>query len=95
MSEMPVTRRLVITGRVQGVGFRAFVYGHATKLGVDGFVRNRVDGSVEALIVGEAQKVEALIALCREGPPASRVAELKVSEAQGIVDKGFRQLPTV
>lgn len=90
-----LSRRIEVTGRVQGVGFRAFVASTARGLGLDGFVRNRKDGSVEALVVGEAQKVEALIAACHEGPPASRVEGVRVSEAQGVVDKGFKQLPTV
>jgi acylphosphatase len=95
MADSSIARRLEISGRVQGVGFRAFVLFHAQKLELDGFVRNRADGTVEALATGDAQKVEALIALCHGGPPGSRVTEVKVSEAQGIVDKGFRQLPTV
>jgi acylphosphatase len=88
-------RRLIISGRVQGVGFRAFVKHSADKLGLDGFVRNRTDGTVEALVTGASESVEKLIVLCHEGPPASRVSDVQVSEAQGIVDKGFKQLPTV
>jgi len=90
-----IARRLAISGRVQGVGFRAFVKRQADKLAVDGFVRNREDGTVEALVAGEDRTVEALIALCRQGPLASKVEQVQVSEAEGIVDKGFRQLPTV
>jgi len=92
---MTIARRLIIYGRVQGVGFRAFVHGHAQKLGLDGFVRNRMDGTVEALVVGEEEKIDMLIAHCHEGPPASRVSKVEASEAQGVVDKGFRHLPTV
>jgi len=95
MADENIARRLVISGRVQGVGFRAFVHGQAEKLELDGFVRNRKDGTVEALAVGMAEKVEALIARCHEGPPSARVEAVEVSDAQGIVDKGFRHLPTV
>jgi acylphosphatase len=95
MSASHVSRRLRISGRVQGVGFRAFVRHHALSLDLDGFVRNRTDDTVEVLVTGEATQVEALIAFCHEGPPASRVEKIEVSEAQGIVDAGFKQLPTV
>lgn len=88
-------RRLVVHGKVQGVGFRAFVAAHARMLGLDGFVRNRIDGTVEALIAGPAEQVETLAARCHEGPPASRVDKVESHEAQGIVDTGFKQLPTV
>jgi len=96
MSTSPaIARRLEISGRVQGVGFRAFVQATAQELGIDGFVRNRRDGTVEALVVGQVEKVEALIALCHKGPPSSHVDTVKVSDAQGVTDRGFRQLPTV
>jgi acylphosphatase len=90
-----IAHRIIITGRVQGVGFRAFVLAQAQALGLDGFVRNRRDGSVEALAKGEAAKVEALIAQCRKGPPASRVDSVDIADAQGVVDTGFKHLPTV
>ena len=95
MSGETVARRLIMSGRVQGVGFRAFVKFHADKLGLDGFVRNRSDGSVEALIAGDIQKVDALIALCHEGPPASRVNDVQVSEDSRHLEKGFAHLPTI
>ncbi len=91
----PVARRIRVTGRVQGVGFRNFVAVHARRLGVDGFVRNRNDGSVDALAVGQPEQVDALIALCHEGPTASKVESVSVESAEGITDKGFKQLPTV
>ena len=90
-----IAKRLVVRGRVQGVGFRNFVLVHARRLGLDGFVRNRKDGSVEALCVGAQAQVEELITLCHEGPTASKVDSVDVEPAQGITDKGFKQLPTV
>ncbi len=91
----PIAKRLIVRGRVQGVGFRNFVLVHARRIGVDGFVRNRKDGSVEALCVGTEAQVQELIAACHEGPPASQVDSVDVESAQGITDKGFKQLPTV
>jgi acylphosphatase len=68
-----IARRLTIRGRVQGVGYRDALIDAATALGVRGWVRNRRDGAVEALMQGEAGAVESLIAWCWHGPPAARV----------------------
>ena len=96
MGKVIITRHLKIFGRVQGVGFRAFVTHHANRLGLDGHVRNRLDESVEVLVSGEPSQVEMLIALCREGPPASRVEKVEVSDARvTTLEKGFRHAPTV
>jgi acylphosphatase len=73
-----ITRRLRITGRVQGVGYRYALRYEAEKRGVTGWVRNRLDGSVEAVIQGAPERVEELIAWARRGPPASRVADLSI-----------------
>jgi acylphosphatase len=73
-----VTRRLSIRGRVQGVGYRDALCDEARASGVSGWVRNRLDGSVEALLQGPAARVEALIAWARTGPPAARVDEVQV-----------------
>jgi acylphosphatase len=75
MSE-PAIRRVVIRGRVQGVGFRAFVEHAALKRGVEGWVRNRRDGSVEAVFAGPSETVAAVIEACRRGPGASRVENI-------------------
>ena len=90
-----VARRLRITGRVQGVWFRGWTCNAARALGVDGWVRNRFDGSVEALIVGPEDAVDELIRRCHEGPPSSKVERVEVEPAQGIVAAGFVQKPTV
>lgn len=86
---------LRIIGRVQGVGFRAWVDATARSLGLDGWVRNTRDGSVEALISGDAAAVEQMLELCREGPPAARVSRIDSQPAQDVPDGGFRVLPTV
>jgi acylphosphatase len=90
-----IARRLRIRGRVQGVSYRWWTVRTARELGLDGWVRNRHDGSVEALAAGPAQAVEALIERCRQGPPAARVDDIEVVEALGIVAEGFTQKPTV
>jgi acylphosphatase len=65
--------QVTIRGRVQGVGYRAFVEDQAVACGLEGWVRNRRDGSVEALFAGPAGVVSQMIALCRRGPPSARV----------------------
>jgi acylphosphatase len=85
-----VTRRRVIArGRVQGVFFRDSVRRLAARLGAAGWVRNRADGSVEAVFEGDAGAVEELVAFCREGPSGARVeaVEVVVEEPQG--ERGF------
>ena len=80
--------RIFVSGRVQGVGFRYFVAGEARALGLAGFVRNLRDGRVEAEVSGSADRIEALIAACRRGPPGSRVdgVEIVDSEAATLPD---------
>lgn len=87
--------RLVIAGEVQGVFYRAWTQERARALGLAGWVRNRRDGGVEALLSGPAEQVETMIALCRQGPPAARVEEVSVAPAQGIVADRFDIEPTV
>jgi acylphosphatase len=80
---MAITRHLRIRGRVQGVGFRMYLQREAQRHGVTGWVRNRHDGSVEAVVQGEAEAVEAVIAWARHGPPSARVMNVDVSEGDG------------
>ena len=70
---MTVIRHVIMHGRVQGVGFRAFVEREALTRGIEGWVRNRRDGSVEALFVGEPEVVADMIEACRQGPLGARV----------------------
>ena len=72
-----VTRQIRVSGRVQGVGFRYALRDEALRLGVAGWVRNRADGSVEALAQGSAATVQALVDWARRGPPAARVTRLE------------------
>jgi acylphosphatase len=85
---------LRITGRVQGVGYRAWAIENARRLGLRGWVRNRADGSVEALVIGADDPVAAMIEACWEGPFAARVTEVAVGEAADDGSEGFRPRPT-
>jgi acylphosphatase len=80
---MGTIKHLRIAGRVQGVGFRYFVERKANELGVTGWVRNRHDGSVEAMVQGTPEAVEAMIAAARQGPRAAIVTDVQVSEGSG------------
>lgn len=90
-----IARKLRIEGRVQGVGYRAWTVGNARELGLDGWVRNREDGTVEALFKGPQEKVSAMIERCSEGPPAAKVHNIRQEEARGITEEGFHTKPTV
>jgi acylphosphatase len=81
MTEGNETRRYIVTGRVQGVGFRWFVEHAAVQLGLAGWVRNRADGSVEVLASGTREKLHELYSQLRKGPRASRVEHVEVEDA--------------
>jgi len=87
--------RLRIAGRVHGVGYRAWAMQTGARLGVRGWVRNRTDGSVEAVVIGEDEAVAAMIEACRRGPFAARVAEVAVSDADDDGSEGFAARATV
>jgi acylphosphatase len=87
------SRRLLITGQVQGVGFRYSMQREAQHLGVSGWVRNRRDGSVEANICGSAEAVAALIAWSRQGPPGASVEHVHV-EIGAALNGDFELFPT-
>ncbi len=82
---------LVVVGRVQGVAFRARAVEEANRLGLSGWVRNRMDGTVEARAEGRPEAVETFVAWCKRGPPAARVEEVQVMavSANGL-DRGFQ-----
>ena len=87
--------RLRITGRVQGVGYRAWMMRQASALGLRGWVRNRADGSVEALVTGEDDRIATMIEACREGPFGARVVDVAVSDAADDGSPGFIAKATV
>jgi len=72
--------RAIVTGRVQGVSFRAATASEARRLGVAGWVRNRADGTVELEAEGADERVAELLAWCHHGPPAARVARVDVED---------------
>jgi acylphosphatase len=94
MSHATRTVHIRVEGRVQGVGYRAFVEMMAAELCLSGWVRNRRDGSVEAVLQGPPEAVEAMLDLCRRGPAASRVDRVEiVGEGVGVFT-GFALRPT-
>jgi acylphosphatase len=95
-----IIRHVMVRGRVQGVGFRAFVEDEAQARGLEGWVRNRRDGTVEAVFAGAAESVADMVAACRQGPVGSRVQAL--DEREGNADdlaprrsERFAVLPTL
>lgn len=87
-------RLLRIEGRVQGVGYRDWMCREASRLGVCGWVRNRPDGSVEALVAGPEEVVQTLLEAARRGPVSSRVDRITETQAEAPAAPGFRRLPT-
>lgn len=79
----PVSRHLVVRGRVQGVGYRNYIQYKAGLLNVKGWVRNRLDGSVEAVVHGSPEAVAEIIDCAKRGPRAAEVTAVTVSDAEG------------
>ncbi len=86
--------RVRIQGRVQGVWFRGWVAREARARGLRGWVRNRFDGTVEALFAGPAAAVDDMVAACRTGPPAAMVTDVATHPAEDPGEAGFRFLPS-
>jgi acylphosphatase len=87
--------RVRVFGRVQGVWYRGWTLDQARALGLGGWVRNRSDGSVEALFAGPAAAVDAMVEACRRGPSAALVQRLAVEPAEEPTDAHFAQWPTL
>ena len=75
-------KHITITGKVQGVGFRYWLYRAATQRNIDGWVRNKTSGEVEALLIGNDVEINNLIQLCEKGPPLSKVKKIKIKNYQ-------------
>ncbi|MGF1607948.1 MAG: acylphosphatase [Kiloniellales bacterium] len=86
--------RVLISGRVQGVGYRFWTEDEAARRRLDGWVRNRIDGRVEAVFAGDPAQVEDMVRACREGPRSARVTAVETLEHDGAVEPGFRSRPT-
>ena len=82
-----MAKHLLISGRVQGVGFRYSMAEEAERLGVTGWVRNRRDGTVEAVVDGDPHGVEAILAWARRGPRGARVTDVRISEIAGSFER--------
>jgi acylphosphatase len=91
-----IRKHLRITGKVQGVWYRAWFADQAKGLGIDGWVRNRADGSVEAVVQGPPEMIDTIIARAHQGSPASRVADVIVTDDVGAETlQGFEKRSTV
>jgi acylphosphatase len=90
-----VAVRLVIRGRVQGVGYRWWTRGQARRLRLTGWVRNRSDGAVELLAAGSAGAVEQLVEACRRGPSAAQVTSVERFEADDPALETFEERSTL
>ena len=88
-----MAKHLLISGRVQGVGFRYSMGEEAERLGATGWVRNRRDGTVEAAVDGAPEAVDALIAWARRGPPSAHVTDVRISEIPESFER-FEMRPT-
>ena len=96
-----VSRHVIVRGQVQGVGYRAFVEHEAQRRRLEGWVRNRRDGTVEAVFVGPRAAIEAVVEACRRGPTLARIDALDQREGteadlrERAVGGGFSVLPTI
>ena len=77
-------KHIIISGKVQGVGFRHWLYKAAIQRKIDGWVRNKISGEVEALLIGDDVEIDNLIRLCEKGPPSSKVTKIKVQNYQKV-----------
>ncbi len=87
--------RARIYGKVQGVWYRGWTQETASQLGVFGWARNRTDGSVEVLLCGMAEAVNALLEKAKKGPPSAKVDHIETEPAKGITPRRFDVKPTV
>lgn len=95
MSDDTVTMRMRVHGSVQGVGFRAFAVAEANARSLDGWVRNRSDGTLEILISGPTKTIEEFVGICMRGPAGARVTNLEMGPADMLGTSGFSQRPTL
>ena len=75
-------KHIVITGKVQGVGFRYWLYKAALRNNINGWVKNKISGEVEALLIGNDVEIDNLIKLCEKGPPSSKVTKVEVQNCE-------------
>jgi acylphosphatase len=87
--------RLVVSGKVQGVFYRGWTVETATKLALDGWVRNRADGTVEVFLYGRSEQIDQMTLKAKSGPKMAMVEHVEIIPAIGVTPKGFKQKPTV
>jgi acylphosphatase len=92
MTQLMLQVHVVISGKVQGVYYRKWTVENATKLSLNGWVRNCKDGTVEAMFSGKPNAVDHMVNICKSGPSRARVANVEVTTAAGPPKKGFEQL---
>jgi acylphosphatase len=95
MSEDITSLRVRVEGIVQGVGFRQFLVMAAMQRKLDGWVRNRSDGSVEALVSGPTKAVEAFVGAATQGPQGAKVSAVDLHNSEPPAEKGFQQRPSL
>ncbi len=96
MTEEDITSlRLRIEGFVQAVGYRNFAIVEANKLALNGWIRNRSDGTVEALVSGPTKAVETFVGVCSRGPAGSKVKSIDLHNAEPPEEKGFHRRPSL
>lgn len=94
MADTQRTVTVTIEGRVQGVYYRAWTEQTARSLGLDGWVRNRADGTVEAVFSGAADMVAEMLRRCADGPPDAKVTSVTITDEGGAPPSGFKVLAT-
>ena len=77
---MNIKKHIIVKGKVQGVGFRYWLYKAAVQRNINGWVRNKITGEVEALLIGNDAEVNSIIKLCKKGPPSSEVAKVSIED---------------
>lgn len=87
--------KVLISGRVQGVWYRGWTQDMARRLGLSGWVQNRRDGTVQAVFSGPDDKVNEMLKLCEEGPPAAYVSAVEHIPHNGQIEQGFRIRPSI
>ena len=88
-------KHIIIKGKVQGVGFRYWLYKEAIQRNIDGWVRNKISGEVEALLIGNDEEVNNIIKLCKKGSPSSKVTNVSVKDYEKeYLNKPFKIINT-
>ena len=92
---MATAARLVVTGKVQMVGYRAWTVREAQRRSLRGWVRNRTDGTVEILAIGDAIDISSLVTACRQGPRHAQVQSVERFSAEDDGNEGFKQVDSL